>query len=281
MRAMKRGPVWVTGIYLYPLKSAAAFAIDEARLDRLGLAGDRRWMLADVEARALTQREVPRLARIHAIPGPDGSLEVVALGMPALQVPVPCGDVGVEDVRVLKRSGRGIPAGEEAARWFSEYLEVDCRLLYMPPDLAIPVKAPWGGPENRTAFSDGFPVLLIGEGSLTDLNHRLERPVPMDRFRPNLVVGGTEPFEEDRWDEIRVGEMTLRAVKPCPRCVVTTVDQVTGMRDPEGEPLATLSGYRERGGKVWFGMNLLFRGTGAIRIGDAVRVVSRRDAPAV
>ncbi|MCL7956798.1 MAG: MOSC domain-containing protein [marine benthic group bacterium] len=276
---MEPDSVRVTGIYLYPLKSAAGFAVEESELDRLGLVGDRRWMLVDAEARALTQREVPRLARVHAIAGPDGSLEAVALGMPALRVLVPSSGAGTIDVRVLKRSGRGIPAGEEAAAWFSEYLEVDCRLLYLPPDLAIPVKAPWGGPEHRTAFSDGFPVLLIGDASLADLNRRLERPVPMDRFRPNLVVEGTEPYEEDAWDEIRIGGLALRAVKPCPRCVVTTVDQVTGIPDASGEPLATLSGYRRRDGKVWFGMNLLHRGTGTIRLGDAVRVVSRRDAP--
>jgi uncharacterized protein YcbX len=269
----------VTGIYLYPLKSAAAFPVDEGELDRLGLAGDRRWMLVDAEARALTQREIPRLARVHAIPGPDGSLEAVALGMPALGVPVPSSDAGTVEARVLKRNGHGIPAGEEAAAWFSQYLEIDCQLLYMPPELAIPVKAPWGGPEHRTAFSDGFPVLLIGEASLADLNRRLVHPVPMDRFRPNLVIGGTEPYEEDAWDEIRIGEMAFRAVKPCPRCVVTTVDQVSGIPDASGEPLATLSGYRQRDGKVWFGMNLLHRGTGTIRLGDSVRVVSRRDAP--
>jgi uncharacterized protein YcbX len=278
MRLTDQGPLRVTGIFLYPLKSAAAFAIDEARLDRLGLNGDRRWMLVDADGRALTQREVPRLARVHAIPGPDGCLEVVALGMPALQVPVPSAESGAEEVLVLKRRGRGIPADVEAAGWFSEFLEVDCRLFYMPPDLAIPVKPPWGGEDDRTAFSDGFPVLLVGSGSLTDLNRRLVHPVPMDRFRPNLVVGGTEPFDEDGWDEIRIGELQLKAVKPCPRCVVTTVDQVTGTRDPAGEPLATLSGYRERDGKVWFGVNLLLRGTGTIRLGDVVSVVSRRDA---
>jgi uncharacterized protein YcbX len=271
----------VTGIFLYPLKSAAAFAVQDVELDRLGLAGDRRWMLVDNEARALTQRQVPRLARVHAVPGPHGSLEVVTLGMPALRVAVPATDAGVEEVGVLKRNGRGIAADDEAARWFSQFLEIDCRLVYMPRDLAIPVQAPWGGPEDRTAFSDGFPILLIGEGSLADLNRHLVRPVPMDRFRPNLGVGGTEPFEEDGWDEIRIGGLTLKAVKPCPRCVVTTVDQLSGVPDPAGEPLATLSHYRKRDGKTWFGMNLLHEGTGSIRLGDAVRVVSRRDAPAV
>jgi uncharacterized protein YcbX len=237
-------------------------------------------MLVDGDLRAVTQRELPRLARVHALPGAAGSLDVVALGMPALNVPVPDDGVTLE-VRVLKRSAQGRCAGEEASRWFSEFLEIPCRLVHLPAELAIPVGSPWGNVGDRTAFTDGFPILVIGEGSLIDLNRRLARNVPMNRFRPNLVVGGTEPFEEDQWDEILIGDLRFRAVKPCPRCIVTTVDQSTGMRDPSGEPLSALARFRQRDGKVWFGMNLLHSDTGWIREGDPVRVVSRRDAPAV
>ena len=273
-------PVRVTGIHLYPLKSAAAFSVQEAAVDRIGLSGDRRWMLVDDEGRALTQREVPRLARVHAVPASGGTLEVVALGMPALAIPVPSPAVEPVPTRVHARVARGLPAGDAAAEWFSEFLETRCRLLYLPSELAIPVAPPWGGASDRTAFTDGFPVLLIGESSLEELNRRLARPVPMDRFRPNLVVAGSGPFEEDDWNEVRIGGLRFRAVKPCPRCVVTTVDQLTGVPDPSGEPLATLAGFRKRDGKVWFGMNLLSEVAGPIRLGDPVQVVSRRGAPA-
>lgn len=267
----------ITGIHLYPLKSAAAFSVHEAAVDRIGLAGDRRWMLIDSAARALTQREVPRLARIHAVPSIDGSLEVVALGMPPLRVAVPSAEAGLIESVVHNRSARGVPTGKRPEAWFSEFLEVGCRLLYLPPEPGIAVAAPWGSAGDSTAFTDGFPILVIGEGSLDELNRRLAEPVPMDRFRPNLVVGGTAPFAEDSWDTIGIGPLRLKAVKPCPRCVITTVDQVTGVPDPSGEPLATLAGFRKRDGKVWFGMNLLHEGIGRIQLGDEVRVITKRE----
>lgn len=273
------GPAGVrlTGLHLYPLKSAAAFSVSEAEVDEIGLVGDRRWMLVDEAGLALTQRQLPRLARIHAIPTPDDGLEVVAVGMPALRVPVPPDDGRVVAAAVHKRAARGLAAGEQASRWFSEFLETACRLLYVPTPLAIPIAEPWGDGKGHTAFTDGFPMLLIGSGSLEELNRRLDRPVPMDRFRPNLVVSGTEPFIEDEWDEVQIGSIGLRAVKPCPRCVVTTVDQATGVRDPAGEPLVTLAGFRRREGKIWFGMNLVHEGCGTLHLGDEVRVISRRD----
>ena len=268
----------LTGLHLYPLKSAAAFSVHEANLDAIGLVGDRRWMLVDPKGRPLTQRDLPRLARVHAIPTTDGGLEIVALGMPALQFSVPGPEATVLHTELHGRPAVGLLAEPVAADWLPDFLETACRLLYVPPTLARPVAAPWGRENDRTAFTDGFPVLLIGEGSLAALNDRLERPVPMDRFRPNLVVSGTEPFEEDEWQRVRIGQLEFRAVKPCPRCVVTTVDQATGQRDPAGEPLATLARFRKHEGKVWFGMNLVHEVAGQLSLGDPVEVISRRDA---
>ncbi len=270
----------LTGLHLYPLKSAAAFSAHQADVDAIGLVGDRRWMLVDVEGRAVTQREQPRLARVHAIPAPDGGLEIVATGMPALQLDVPGPDAPVVQTELLRRSTGGRLAAPGAADWFTDFLETPCRLLHLPSQMARPVAAPWGLQHDRTAYTDGFPFLLIGEGSLTALNDRLERPIPMDRFRPNLVVSDTKPFEEDEWQRVRIGSIEFRVVKPCPRCVVTTVDQATGVRDVAGEPLATLATFRKHDGKVWFGMNLIHEGAGHLRLGDPVEVISRRGAPA-
>ncbi len=270
----------LTGLHLYPLKSAAAFSVHQANLDAIGLVGDRRWMLVDPKGRPLTQRDLPRIARVHAIPTTDGGLEIVALGMPALKFSVPGPEATVLHTELHGRPARGWLADPVSANWLPDFLETACRLLYVPPTLARPVAAPWGRENDRTAFTDGFPVLLIGEGSLAALNDRLERPVPMDRFRPNLVVSGTEPFEEDEWQRVRIGQLEFRAVKPCPRCVVTTVDQATGQKDPAGEPLTTLARFRKHEGKVWFGMNLVHEVAGRLSLGDPVEVISRRDAPA-
>ena len=270
----------LTGLHLYPLKSAAAFSVREAEVDAIGLAGDRRWMLVDGDGGALTQRDIPRLARIHALPTADGGLEIVATGMPALQIGVPGPDAPIVRTVLWRRPTEGRLADPGAADWLSDYLETPCRLLHVPPRMARPVAAPWGREDDRTAFTDGFPFLLIGSGSLAALNERLERPIPMDRFRPNFVVSDTGPFEEDGWDRVRIGGVDFRVVKPCPRCVVTTVDQQTGVKDPAGEPLATLSAFRKHDGKVWFGMNLIHDGPGRLQLGDPVEVISRRDAPA-
>jgi uncharacterized protein YcbX len=271
----------LTGLHLYPLKSAAAFSVHHADLDSIGLVGDRRWMLVDLQGKPLTQRELPRLARLHAIPAPAGGLEIVALGMPVLQFDVPGPETPVVRTVLHGRPAEGKLADSAGvADWLTDFLETPCRLLYVPSSLARPVAAPWGREHDRTAFTDGFPVLLIGEGSLAELNDRLDRQVPMDRFRPNLVVSGTEPFEEDRWLRVRIGHLEFRAVKPCPRCTVTTIDQATGEKDPAGEPLATLATFRKHEGKVWFGMNLVHEVAGQLSLGDPVEVISRRDARA-
>ncbi|MGW8282097.1 MAG: MOSC domain-containing protein [Gemmatimonadota bacterium] len=269
----------LTGLYLYPLKSAAALSVDRASVDAIGLAGDRRWMLVNQQGRALTQRELPRLARIHAIAAADGGLEIVAQGMPPLAVEAPGPDATVVRTEISARAAEGRLASPSASSWFSDFLEVSCRLLHVTRPMARQVAPPWGRERDRTAFTDGFPFLLIGEGSLTALNERMETPVPMDRFRPNLVVSGTAPFDEDEWQSVRIGPIEFRVVKPCPRCVVTTVNQATGARDPTGEPLATLASFRKHEGKVMFGMNLIHESAGRLALGDPVEVISRRDAP--
>lgn len=270
----------LTGLYLYPLKSAAAVSVDQADVEAIGLAGDRRWMLVDLESRALTQREIPKLALIHADPTVDGGLECAAPGMPSLLVDAPGPDATVVRTEILARSAEGRLASPSAARWFSEFLGISCRPLHVSRPLARQVAPPWGRERDRTAFTDGFPFLLIGEGSLVALNQRLESPVPMDRFRPNLVISGTAPFEEDEWQRVRIGQLEFRVVKPCPRCVVTTVNQATGTRDPSGEPLATLASFRKQEGRAMFGMNLIHETAGQLTLGDPVEVISRRDAPA-
>ena len=161
--------------------------------------------------------------------------------------------------------------GEAADAWLSEFLELPCRLVFMPDSLARKVDPTYASESDLTAFSDGFPLLLLSEASLAELNGRLDVPVAMQRFRPNLVVTGCGAFAEDGWKWLRIGEMTLRVVKPCSRCIITTIDPATAERGEE--PLQTLSEYRRQGNKVYFGQNLLHDGTGQLAVGMRVEVL--------
>jgi uncharacterized protein YcbX len=260
----------LTGLYLYPLKAAAAVELDHGQVDEFGLAGDRRWALIRPGGRVITQRDHAKLATVRSRPVAAG-LEVQTPGCTPLTVPEPDEDATEVEVRVWGDVCHGRVA-RRAAAWFSEFLGEACSLVFMPRQEIRPVSARYGRPGDRVSFADGFPFLLVGEGSLTDLNSRTSVPIPADRFRPNLVVSATKPFEEDRWDRIRIGECTFRVVKPCGRCAVTTVDQTTGEKGDE--PLRALSGYRKRDGRVLFGQNVIHDGTGTLRLGDEVEVLS-------
>jgi hypothetical protein len=268
----------LSGLWVYPLKSAAGLALETARVDALGLEGDRRWMLVDDDGAPLTQREQPGLVRLHALPLPDGGLELVAPDLPPLSVPPPV-DAEPVELRLWGQAARGRRVGPVADAWVSEALGRPCRLLHLPDADARPVPHPDTG-GARTAFSDGFPFLLVGAGSMDALNTRTPRRFGVERFRPNLLVSGSAPFEEDDWETIRIGGIRFRVARGCPRCAVPTVDPVTGQRDPDGEPIRTLAAFRRWDGKVWFGQNLVHEGRGELRLGDAVEVLTRRGAPA-
>lgn len=176
-------------------------------------------------------------------------------------------------VQVWDDSLNAVSVGEEAASWLSEMLGRPCKLVYMP-DEATRFANPRYAPQNTpVSFSDAFPLLLISQGSLDDLNSRLAEPIPMNRFRPNLVVEGCSAYEEDTWQSLSIGSVALRAAKPCSRCTVPTVDQNTGERG--SEPIRTLGTYRTRNGKVLFGQNLVHESRGILRVGDAVHPTSR------
>lgn len=259
-------------MYVYPLKAAGAVALREATLDDFGLTGDRRWTVVRNDGRALTQRDSPALATVR-VRTAAGILEISAPGLRPLRVRTPDARARIP-LRVWDDACEGAPAGEEADEWFSNLLGKECRLVHMPPGVVRSVNPEYGRPGDRVGYADGFPLLLIGEGSLDDLNSRLRRPIPASRFRANLVVSGAEPFEEDRWETIRIGACSFRVVKPCPRCVVTTIDQETGVRGEE--PLRTLADYRKRDGKVLFGQNLIHDGPGRLEVQDVVEVLSWR-----
>ncbi|MCW8983326.1 MAG: MOSC domain-containing protein, partial [Gammaproteobacteria bacterium] len=174
-------------------------------------------------------------------------------------------------VKVWNDQCAAIDGGDEAAEWLSQFLGEPSRLVYFPEDELRQVDPNFANAGERTAFSDGFPILLISQSSLDDLNARLESPVTMQRFRPNLVIDGCEPFAEDGWQKIRIGDITLRIVKPCSRCVIPTIDLETGMKG--AEPIKTLASYRMRENRIYFGQNVIAEGCGQIEVGMAVEIL--------
>jgi uncharacterized protein YcbX len=251
-------------LFVYPIKSCAGMAVEAWDLDERGLAGDRSFMVVDEDGVFLTQREAPRLATVRPAPAermgvvtPEGS----AVADPGRQM----------DITVWKHRGPAVDCGDEVAELLSHHLGRTCRLVTLAPQHDRPTSI--GG--GTVGFADGYPLLIATEASLADLNARMPTPLPMNRFRPNLVVSGSEPFEEDAWLRIEVGEVPMDVVKPCDRCAITRVDQATGVRG-DGEPLRTLGTFRKAKGGVMFGQNVVHRALGGLRVGDGVRVAEQR-----
>ncbi len=270
-------------LHVYPVKALRGSSPAHAVVEPWGLSGDRRWALADPAGRAVTQRQRPLLTLAHAQADPDGGLRVSAPGRDALTVAVPdASSAGTVVVEVFGSKVDAVPAGAEADAWFSDYTGADVQLVYMgDPAHDRPVDPDYARPGDTVSFADGYPLLAAATASLDTLNalvaqgdHAHEGPLGMERFRPNLVIGGTRPWEEDRWERIAVGEVVFRVVKPCGRCAVTTVDPRTAAKGKE--PLRTLSRHRRTNGKVLFGQNLIPETTGTVRVGDPVRVLATR-----
>ena len=259
----------VSELAIYPVKSLGRIALQSATVQRFGLENDRRWMVVDAGGKFLTQRQHARMCLIQ--PELQGEeLRLRAKGMPVLTVSTPI-DRSRRRVTVWDDQCDALDGGDAASAWLCRFLGIDCRLVYFPADEVRAVDPRYGQPGDRTAFSDGFPLLLISQASLDDLNSRLAAPIAMSRFRPNLVVQGCAAFAEDHWKEIRIGDLRFRIVKPCSRCIIPGIDPASGERGPE--PLRTLAGYRKRGDKIYFGQNVIADGEGDIRVGMTVELL--------
>lgn len=262
--------ITLSGIHVYPIKSCGGISLESCEVDAFGLRDDRRWMVATPRGELISQRECPSLARVR-VTVTGAHLRVAAPDMPDLVLArSPLGGRPVT-VKVWEDRVSALLPDHRADDWFSRVAGQECALAYIPDHVERsldPLYAPDGG---RTGFADGFPLLLLGEASLADLNRRLVTPLPMNRFRPNLVVAGSGPFAEDEWRRFRIGGIPMQGVKPCARCVVTTTDQARGRRDGD-EPLRTLASFRRRDRGVVFGQNVVHYGTGVLRVGDAVCV---------
>ena len=268
----------ITALNVYPVKSCRGIPLQQGTLTATGFSDDRHWMLVRPNGRFVTQRELPRMALIGTAVDEAG-LTLTAPGMPALTVPraVP-GEA--RPVTVWKFDGRGIDYGAKAAEWLTQFLETPLSLVAFDTSMPRTCSPEWTpGTHAITEFADGFPVLVISRASFADLNSRLQsrssKALPMERFRPNIVIDGVGPYDEDRIHELRIRDITLRLVKPCARCTITTTDQQSGAVDGV-EPLRTLKEYRfdrELRG-VLFGQNAIVAdGMGkALRVGDVFEV---------
>ncbi|CAM3644477.1 MOSC domain-containing protein [Parendozoicomonas haliclonae] len=263
------GPV-VSQLAVYPVKSLAQYTASSFQVDSFGFAGDRRWMVVkSQDGSFITGRAHPAIVLLRALIGADG-LTLISPHGDQVQVPYPVSDQRVM-ATVWGDTCAAIDAGDEAAHWLSAYLKEDCRLVYMPESTHRQVDPRYAEQGMRTGFADGFPFLLISEASLELLNSKLEQPITMNRFRPNIVVSGCEPHEEDSWKRIRIGDIEFSLVKNCTRCVFTTVDPATGEKGTE--PLKTLAGYRRAEKGIIFGQNMVHHGVGQIDLGMPVEIL--------
>jgi hypothetical protein len=261
--------------HIYPLKGCRAVDLAEAVVEPWGLAGDRRWLLVDADGQFITQREHPALARLVVGYGPEADITVSTEGYPPLRVAAPGGRPELLKVTVWRSTVLAAAAGPEADAWFSAYLGAPTRLVWLDDPTRRAVDPEFGADGDVVSFADGFPLLLTTTGSLDQLGEWLtadgEQPVPMNRFRPNVVVSGYQPWAEDRWRRIRIGSVSFRVAKPCGRCIVTTTDQMTGERGRQ--PLRMLARHRRFGKSLVFGQNIIPDSPGLIRVGDPMEVI--------
>jgi uncharacterized protein len=261
----------LSSLIYYPIKACRGFEVHESKVERMGLEHDRRMMVVTPEGEFLTQREYPKLALIT----PTLIKDSVTLSAPSfnpihfnIQRSGPAWPVDIWKSKGVD----AIDQGDESAQWFSDWLGVPVRLVHIADGFKRKLNADYAiHADDHTGFADGYPILIISEESLQDLNSRLDSKLPMNRFRPNIVIAGCEPFAEDSWKRIKFGEIEMAIVKPCARCVVTTIDKET--LEKSKEPLKTLSTYRNHELGAIFGMNVIPLNSGRLEVGMSVQVI--------
>lgn len=268
--------VSLTAIHIYPIKALGGISLEESAVTARGLKYDRRFMVINTDDEFVTQREVPKMATVWVEIDRDTAI-LAAADMNCVAFPAEPPELPSRLVRVWSSDVFAHAVSPEADAWLTEYLGFDARLVYMPDASERRINPEHSKEGEFVSFADGYPLLVVSEASLADLNSRIVKSggnaIAMNRFRPNLVIRGCEAYAEDRLGEIHIGEAVFRAVKPCTRCQVTTTDQASGeVRGPE--PLQTLATYRDSPDGVMFGMNLVPVRLGTVRVGDAVTLAN-------
>jgi uncharacterized protein len=261
----------VSQLFIYPVKSLGGIALNQAMVTDRGFQYDRRWMLIDENRQFFSQRDIPEMALMRLQIEKDGIGVNFSVKNSSFTIPFdPCTNEFAE-VFIWEDTCRAQFVSNLADQWFSEMLEKKCRLVYMPEGTGRITDQHYAPAGSITSFADAYPFLLIGQSSLDDLNSRLKEALPVNRFRPNIVFTGGEPFQEDAMHTFAIGHITFHGVKLCARCLIITIDQATARQGKE--PLKTLAGYRSKNNKILFGQNLVHEGLGEIRIGDQLQVL--------
>ncbi len=256
----------IVSIYIYPIKSLGGISLQSAKVFGKGLAYDRRWVLIDGEGLFQSQRTLPKMALFSVllnkefltVKAPDGSELTIPLNPEGERRKVNIWDDEVE--------GREVSA--HISSWFTQYLGKEVYLVSMTEETNRLIDIRYASNAEMVSFADGYPLLLANTASMDDLNEKLDSPVEVDRFRPNIVIEGVQPFEEDDWAKLSIGTAQIEVVKRCARCVVVNIDPQTASKGKE--VLQTLSSYRKTGNKVHFGVNALVHKEGLINLGDSV-----------
>lgn len=256
-------------LYIHPIKSCAAIAVERAVVTPRGLEHDRRWMVVDENGRFLSQRTLPRMTQVRVQLAHDG-LQVEQQGLAPLQLPFLFSNGGSIDIRVWDHSGPAI-RHDEGSEWFSRALERPAQLVCLPDEIVRPIAKSDAQPDDQVSFADAYPFLVVTRESLDDLNTRSNQQLDMRRFRPNLVVSGAPAWDEDNWRLLQVGAIRLRLPKPCARCNIPSLDPDSGLATRE--PLRTLATFRTRDREVYFGINGIADDFGVLQVGDEVTVI--------
>ena len=265
---MKRSQL--SQIWIYPVKSLGGISVQSAKVLPKGLHYDRRWMLVDQAGKFLTQREIPLLSQFKTRIDQD-KLVIQHHGDHVIVQPGQAEGETIPQAQIWDDIVSTTEVSAEHSKWFSDRLGIDCKLVFFPEENPRAVEPDYKLNDDHTSLSDGYPFLIIGQASLDDLNGRLAEPVPINRFRPNFVFTGGDPYVEDSWQNFSIGDNTFVGVKPCARCIMTTINHETGER--KSEPLKTLSTYRTRNNKVYFGQNALAVKADVVSVGDLITVL--------
>lgn len=268
----------VSQLHIYPVKSLMGIRVKNAKVEQRGLQYDRRWMLVDISNKFISQRQENKLVFMQTAIN-DGQL-IIKDRRSGEAYSLPLEPDLYKDKIKVKVWNDEVEAYElsiEANEWFSDILDKDIKLVYMPDEVKRPIAPEWGLNDEHVSFADELPLLIIGEASLNDLNSRLKEPINVERFRPNIVISGGDPYEEFSWKDLRIGEYEYRGVKPCNRCITATIDPVTGKN--EEEPLMTLKKLQLKDNAFFGQLALVKDPAGAvIREGDAVEDLTKSTA---
>jgi len=269
----------ISKLYIYPIKSLRGISVQSALVTDRGLQYDRRWMVVDEQNKFLSLRTIPKMTLLRVEMNDDG-LKVMSTEHAGndFQVRFDQEENYQESVTIWNATVEAKRVGKDADAWFSEMLGVKCKLVYMPDKSLRPVNTASGfAPDGKfTSFADAYPFLMIGQSSMDDLNKRMQIPLTIERFRPNIVFSGGFPYQEDIIEDFRIGHINFTGLENCRRCMVPNVDPEKGVLNSDKEPTRTLATYRLRDKKIEFGRNVVHQGTGLISVGDEIQLVKNK-----